>query len=184
MRPFLLPAVLGLASVLLGGLPGFLLGFAAACLAVDRALDFRGAGAEQAAQAFRRASRRHGADLPYLADDVGWAAVAPRRRLGVQAIAVASIVGTTDRHKAATFDRSFRPPAFSRERWSQLWLPARRGEPLPAIAVYRVGDEHFVRDGHHRVSVARALGLETIDADVVELQPSCRMVSVAHSTAA
>jgi hypothetical protein len=34
----------------------------------------------------------------------------------------------------------------------------RRGDPLPAIDVYRVGEVHFVRDGHHRVSVARALG--------------------------
>ena len=184
MRPFLLPAALAVGAVVLGGVPGFLLGFAAACLAVDRALDFRGLGVEQAGTAFRRASRGRTGALAYLADDVGWAAVAPRRRLGVQPIPLASIVGTTDRHKAATFDRSFRPPEFSRERWSQLWVPASRGEPLPAIAVYRVGDEHFVRDGHHRVSVARALGLETIDADVVELQPSWRMVSVAHSTAA
>ena len=184
MRPFIPPAVLAIAGVLLGGVPGFLLCFAGAALAVDRALDFRGLRVEHASRAFRRAARGHGADLAYLADDVGWAAVAPRRRLGVQPIAVLSIVGTTDRHKAQTFDRSFRPPAFSRERWSQLWVPASRGEPLPAIAVYRVGDEHFVRDGHHRVSVARALGHETIDADVVVLQPSWRMVSVAHSTAA
>jgi hypothetical protein len=181
MRRFLLPAAMAAGSFALGGVPGFLLGFAAACLAVDRALDLRETGATDA---FRRASRRRSGSLPYLADDVGWAAVAPRRRLGVQPVAVASIVGTTDRHKAATFDGSFRPPAFSRDRWCQLWRSARRGEALPAIAVYRVGDEHFVRDGHHRVSVARALGLETIDADVVELQPSWRMVSVAHSTAA
>jgi hypothetical protein len=35
---------------------------------------------------------------------------------------------------------------------------------MPPISVYRVGDLHFVRDGHHRVSVARALGAATIDA--------------------
>jgi ParB-like chromosome segregation protein Spo0J len=35
--------------------------------------------------------------------------------------------------------------------------------------VYRVGDKHYVRDGHHRVSVSRALGAESIDAQVVEL---------------
>ena len=35
---------------------------------------------------------------------------------------------------------------------------------MPPISVYRVGDMHFVRDGHHRVSVARALGLRVIDA--------------------
>jgi hypothetical protein len=40
---------------------------------------------------------------------------------------------------------------------------------MPPISVYRVGEEHVVRDGHHRVSVARDLGLGAIDADVVEL---------------
>jgi len=40
---------------------------------------------------------------------------------------------------------------------------------MPPIDVYRIGDLHFVRDGHHRVSVARALGLDTIDAYVTEI---------------
>ena len=45
----------------------------------------------------------------------------------------------------------------------------RRGEALPPIDVYRIGDAHFVRDGHHRVSVARALGIKEIDAHVTEI---------------
>ena len=45
----------------------------------------------------------------------------------------------------------------------------RRGQSMPPIDVYRIGDLHFVRDGHHRVSVARALGLDTIDAYVTEI---------------
>ncbi len=45
----------------------------------------------------------------------------------------------------------------------------RRGESLPPIEVYRIGDAHFVRDGHHRVSVARALGIEQIEAHVIEI---------------
>ena len=40
---------------------------------------------------------------------------------------------------------------------------------MPPISVYRVGDLHFVEDGHHRVSVARQLGLEVIDAYVTEI---------------
>jgi hypothetical protein len=40
---------------------------------------------------------------------------------------------------------------------------------MPPISVYRVGDLHFVRDGHHRVSVARAMGLRVIEADVTEV---------------
>ena len=42
----------------------------------------------------------------------------------------------------------------------------RRGEPLPPIDVYRIGDIYFVRDGHHRVAVYRTLGLPEIEADV------------------
>jgi hypothetical protein len=41
---------------------------------------------------------------------------------------------------------------------------------MPPIDVYRVGELHFVRDGHHRVSVARALGDTTIEADVTEVR--------------
>ena len=44
-----------------------------------------------------------------------------------------------------------------------------RGTELPPISVYRVGAEHDVRDGHHRVSVARALGDVLIEAEVVIL---------------
>jgi hypothetical protein len=180
MRAFLLPGLLVAAAVVIGGLGGFLLAFIGVALAVDRALGFDGAE-----HAFRRAARGRGPGLEYLADDRGWAAVAARRRLGVQPIAVRSIVGTTDPQKAAVFDHDFRPPEWSRSRWMQLWRSARRGGSLPAIAVYRVGDRHYVRDGHHRVSVARALGADCIDAHVVELraQPSERIISVAHSTA-
>ena len=40
---------------------------------------------------------------------------------------------------------------------------------MPPISVYRVGEAHYIRDGHHRVSVARALGAAAIDGHVVEL---------------
>jgi hypothetical protein len=184
LRPFAMPAVLAPAGLLLGGVPGFLLAFVAALLAVDRALDFAGGRLAGAEAAFARARRQRGAPLAYLADDRGWAATAARRRLGVQTIATETIIGTSDRHKAEVFDRAFRPPEWSRGRWSQLYHAASAGSALPPISVYRVGGEHFVRDGHHRVSVARALGAREIDAVVVELiQRSERIVSVAHSTA-
>ena len=41
---------------------------------------------------------------------------------------------------------------------------------MPPIDVYRIGDMHFVRDGHHRVSVARQLGLDVIEAYVTEIE--------------
>jgi hypothetical protein len=90
------------------------------------------------------------------------------RRLGLQVIQLDSIVGTVDRSRE--FDRRFRPTSGQvRERWQRLALAQRRGESVPPIEVYRVGDMHFVVDGHHRVSVAHALGLKTIDAYVTEV---------------
>jgi hypothetical protein len=90
------------------------------------------------------------------------------RRLGLQVITLDSIVGSVDRSRE--FDRRFRPTSGQvRERWQRLALAQRRGESIPPIEVYRVGDMHFVMDGHHRVSVAHALGLKTIDAYVTEV---------------
>ena len=91
------------------------------------------------------------------------------RDLGLHTIPIGAIVGTVDR-RPDTFDRSFRPrsPAL-RQRWERIAAARRRGEPMPPIDVYRVGDIYFVRDGHHRVSVARALGDTTIEARVREV---------------
>ena len=179
----LVPAgLLVVAAAITGGLTGVLLGFLAAMLVIDRVLDrvigSAGAGSLEADHAFRRlaherrraARRPGGGELAYLAEDTGWAARAQRRQLGIQSIEVGSIVGTVDRHKAASFDRCFRPPDWSRGRWSLMYRAARNGAEMPPISVYRVGDEHYVRDGHHRVSVARAIGAHAIDAEVVELR--------------
>ncbi|KAA2264069.1 chromosome partitioning protein ParB [Solihabitans fulvus] len=99
---------------------------------------------------------------------VGSLGMVSERRLGLQVVRLDSIVGSVDRTR--DFDRRFRPTsARVRERWQRLALAQRRGESVPPIDVYRVGDLHFVKDGHHRVSVAHALGLETIDAYVTEV---------------
>jgi hypothetical protein len=89
--------------------------------------------------------------------------------LGIQTIALESIVGTVDR-RTATFDRSFRPRSTDlRGRWERIAAARRRGEAMPPIEVFRIGELHFVRDGHHRVSVARALGDTVIEARVREV---------------
>jgi hypothetical protein len=90
------------------------------------------------------------------------------RYLGLQTIRLDTIVGTVDSRR--DFDRRFRPTSSRvRSRWEQLALAQRRGQPMPPIEVYRVGDLHFVKDGHHRVSIAAATGQETIDAYVTEV---------------
>ena len=54
-------------------------------------------------------------------------------------------------------------------RWERVAAAQRRGEAMPPIDVYRIGELHFVKDGHHRVSVARALGHKDINAYVTEV---------------
>jgi hypothetical protein len=103
--------------------------------------------------------------LPYeeVVAALGWRAESD---LGIEQIALDSIVGTVDR-RSNTFDRAFRPVSPEvRGRWEQIAAARRRGVELPPIDVYRIGELHFVQDGHHRVSVARALGDETIEAHV------------------
>ena len=87
----------------------------------------------------------------------------------IQVIPLDSIVGTVDRRRGE-FDRDFRPSAGARARWERIAEARKRGEAMPPIDVYRIGDLHFVRDGHHRVSVARALGDTDIDAHVTEVR--------------
>lgn len=91
------------------------------------------------------------------------------RNLGLQTIGLNTVVGTVDSRR--DFDRHFRPMSSRvRERWERLALAQRRGESIPPIDVYRVGGLHFVKDGHHRVSIAIATGQRAIDAYVTEVQ--------------
>jgi hypothetical protein len=90
------------------------------------------------------------------------------RYLGLQTIPLDTVAGTVDSRR--DFDRKFRPTSNRvRQRWERLDLAQRRGVFLPPIDVYRVGDLHFVMDGHHRVSVAVATGQKTIEAHVTEV---------------
>ncbi len=100
--------------------------------------------------------------------------VVGREDLGLQIVPLDAIVGTVDR--AADFDRGFRPTSPRlRSRWERIATAQRRGEALPPISLYLVGDLYFVRDGHHRVSVAKSLGRNDIDAYVTEIQTRVRL---------
>jgi hypothetical protein len=121
------------------------------------------------ASAWMRRRARECTRLAALDDALGAAPPSNRRAAGLEAIPLESIVGTAEPAKARSFDRRFRAPESSRVRWERLWMASRRGAALPPISVFRVGDEHFVDDGHHRVSVANALGMAAIDAEVIEL---------------
>jgi hypothetical protein len=97
---------------------------------------------------------------------LGWVG---ERYLGMQVIPLSTIVGTVDQTR--DFDRKFRPTSTRvRQRWQRIATAQRRGESVPPIDVYRIGELHFVRDGHHRVSVAHALKQKSIEAYVTEVR--------------
>jgi hypothetical protein len=85
---------------------------------------------------------------------------------GRREIPLDAIKGTTEPNRAAQFDDEFRPAKLTRCRWQSVWTAFHRGATLPPISVIQVGEAYAIRDGHHRVSVAKALGAPTISAIV------------------
>jgi hypothetical protein len=101
------------------------------------------------------------------------------RRLGLRTIPLDHIVGSVDSMR--DFDRRFRPTSNRvRERWERLALAQRRGESIPPIDVYQVGELYFVEDGHHRVSIALATGQKVIDAYVTEVLTAVPAKGIQH----
>src|SRR5688500_6523184 len=89
-----------------------------------------------------------------------------RKFLGVQEIPVEEITGTINRQ--SYFDHKFHPiKSYLRDRWVNNFLNFENGGWSP-ILVHKVGDQYYVEDGHHRVSVARTLGMVFIEAKVWE----------------
>jgi hypothetical protein len=89
-----------------------------------------------------------------------------RRFLGMQDIPLNEIIGTINRQR--DFDHKFRPLNKSlRDRWVNTYL-ALEAEGWSPILVHKVGNNYYVEDGHHRVSVAQALGLAFLQAKVWE----------------
>ena len=168
------------AAIITGTSLAVLVVFAAFVLALDVLIPVPGgtwSEADDHLAALVRRRRLARSRLWVLDEGSGWAATAERRPLGIVAIALASIDGTVEAQKARTFDGAFRPARAEGEHWKRLWLAHAHGASLPPISVYRVGDRHVVRDGHHRGSVARDLDVTTIDAEVVELVPQGRSVA-------
>ncbi|MCI0395495.1 MAG: universal stress protein [Chloroflexi bacterium] len=80
-----------------------------------------------------------------------------------------AIVGSVGRYH--DFTRSFLPRQDSdEERWARVKVALHDATGLPPIEVYQIGDAYFVHDGHHRVSVARELGVDTVQAYVTQIR--------------
>ena len=95
------------------------------------------------------------------------------RYRGLQTVEINKIVGSLNRYQ--DFDRAFLPlhaTAERTERLHRLEHALKKGEILPPVRLYKVGDVYFVEDGHHRVAAARRQGAKEIDAEVIEFQSS------------
>jgi hypothetical protein len=91
--------------------------------------------------------------------------VSNRHYGGVRAVLINQIHGTLGRSE--DFDNQFHPlDERSRDRWVAIAMLRFQGQPLDAVKLIQVGDRYFVEDGHHRISVARALGQAVVDAEV------------------
>src|SRR5919199_1057490 len=87
---------------------------------------------------------------------------------GMRTVDVQQIVGSVGRYR--DFDRAFLPrQATTRGRWQSIDRAFHEMVPLPPIELYQLGQTYFVKDGNHRVSVAREMGQQFIDAYVIEL---------------
>ncbi|HSS61531.1 MAG TPA: ParB N-terminal domain-containing protein, partial [Candidatus Limnocylindrales bacterium] len=91
---------------------------------------------------------------------------------GEREIPVDRIVGSAaPDFKSGDFDPGFLPVnRRMRERWTRIYQAMVEGDELPPIDVYKVDDNYYVIDGHHRVSVARNLGRPTINARVINVR--------------
>jgi len=89
--------------------------------------------------------------------------------LGLLQVPVEQIAGSLGRYR--DFDRAFLPRQVrTRSRWVSIDSAHYEDTPLPPVDLYKVGEIYFVRDGNHRISVARERGQEFVDAYVIEIE--------------
>jgi hypothetical protein len=90
-----------------------------------------------------------------------------RHYAGSQTVDTRHIVGSEGR--CQDFDRDFNPlKRHNQNRWMSVATALHQGVYLPAVDLIKIGDEYIVRDGHHRISVARHMGCRFVDAQVTE----------------
>jgi hypothetical protein len=115
----------------------------------------------QIRSALRRRSRR----LLDLSAVEAARTVRGRRHVGARSVSLDQIRGSEGR--CDDFDQDFAPlQEHNKGRWSSVAVARLMNVTLPPVELIQVGEVYFVRDGHHRVSVARALGEKEIDAVV------------------
>lgn len=104
-----------------------------------------------------------------LAEASGACSVNVPRYAGMRTVPIDQICGSQGRSN--DFDRDFNPlQTHTMDRWLSVAGARRRERAMPPVELIQVGEVYFVQDGHHRISVARALGQLDIEAEVTVWQ--------------
>lgn len=133
--------------------------------------DFRRARSKAAMQRFWAGIQGRSLDLlPYDEISTKLRAVSQTDR-GLQQVPLKDIVGSVSRLQ--DFDRNFLPLRDDDiYRWAgvKTAMTSPHSTGVPPISLYQIGDAYFVLDGNHRVSIAKEMGMETIEAYVTEIK--------------
>ena len=90
----------------------------------------------------------------------------PAQQARIASVPLANIIGSEGR--VDDFDSAFNPlGVHNKQRWIGIAAARRQGAILPPVELIQVGEAYFVRDGHHRISVAKAVGQLEIEAQIV-----------------
>jgi hypothetical protein len=116
---------------------------------------------------FWAALSRRSRHLLNLAEVEAAGSVVSRHFGGSQTVALHQIRGSASTGRERDFDPDFYPlQEYDRQRWKSVAAVWQSGQSLPPVELIQVGQTYYVQDGHHRISVARALGQVYIDAVV------------------
>lgn len=91
--------------------------------------------------------------------------LAARHYAGIRLVSISEIIGSEGRQM--DFDAAFNPlQTHNQDRWINVAAARLRGVALPPVELVQVDGKYYVRDGHHRISVAKAMGQREIEAEV------------------
>lgn len=133
--------------------------------------DFRRFRSKAAMERFWAGIRGESLDLLPFSEVSSKLRAVSQTNLGLQEVPLKNIIGSVNR--TDDFDRNFRPLSDDdSRRWANvktaMTSPFAHG--VPPVSLYKIGDAYFVLDGNHRVSIAKEMGMETIEAYVTEVK--------------
>jgi len=101
-----------------------------------------------------------------LQEELRGVSVSSRRYVGIRNVPIDRIRGSENR--ARDYNSAFKPlVAKDRDRWESVAVAQLNNVPLPTVELIKAGEIYYVRDGHHRISAAKELGIKFVEAEVI-----------------